>query len=730
MLFSLFAAMIGVQAAKNVTELCGAFLVQADYSTIVAFIEAEKIPPSDVFQYAMDEATKKEGDVLKENHIGLAFTMAKYVDEGKSYLAAPFKVTNIPDTLYPVVTMGINLAQDVIVEKLEEKRQDFYNENAVSDADQIGTIIGLRVSDCKDGSAPVVNTDPKRAMGYISGLLSLAGITCIDLDKLADGLSISLSSTLGGATIGKLKILVDGKDLRQMIQEGCSGRRRLLAMTGTAEYETGDLTVSQMEMIAAKGRQGGKLEEEMLAQLAQNGLSSMTVETMAVTPEGDGASLSYEPVEYAPTSNVESMHGAPRVNGAEPSIPDTDGDFVNYGIGAAIVAAPCFLCLFFSGFCAPCCYCCACKPKKPKAYDSPVKNPCTYISIVFGILIIVGMAIGLGGNSSTQAGLQTFEKSLNEVAAFVQEAGDDIESLKAAMTKVVDLSEVNRATCSITDNFAKSFGADIENPLEDNPSESIKDIADMIGSLGGTIGLVSTLFVVLPAVVGIIYLIMILLWILGKQLGPFKCLSKVCAPVIVLFLLLMWLVAGLNTILGVVLSDVCFTDPIDVIIKQVDSNGELGLGYLLACEGAPPEAFVELTDIGQKFAKIEPVVSNLGPLIDTEASCADTAVGAIETEFGLAAEKFLSIIDRLRCNFPNRVLSDVLYTGLCTQVVDGFVNIFIGLTLLGIGLLGNWFTWKRTLMASYARGAAVAPAETNGKGKEVEEEKIVIKGGN
>jgi hypothetical protein len=172
-----------------------------------------------------------------------------------------------------------------------------------------------------------------------------------------------------------------------------------------------------------------------------------------------------------------------------------------------------------------------------------------------------------------------------------------------------------------------------------------------------------------------------------------NCGVCIMNPVVLIFLICMWLVAGVNMILSVVFSDICYEDP----LKTIGDFAPEELTYFLTCKGNPPAEIYDIMDIGSTMSEAAAGVDGLAVMINSGAAgdCSGTPIDDIKSSINTISVGILEVVDKLRCLHFNEIVTTVLYDVVCGDLVSGAAATWIGLVFISVGLLGNWFLYRR-----------------------------------
>lgn len=634
-------------------------------------------------------------------------------------LKSMFTIDGIDEDTKDVLLIGISLAGEATIKLFNDSLEAHYEEDP--DEKHIGTVIELAPGLC-EGEVPPAPETAAHARVAIEGVIEMALNT--PSNELCDSFDTEQREyyqVMRNALIGVLGLPANSVSIQGLAIPSCNRRRRLMATGASMEvdYELSDMTIAQGEAVAANMNAedfDGDLTNELKAKSgADFPLGDAEVTGTSTKFTGDGARFVYDPKKYEPTTDVGTLNGIARVQGDnEPQLGGSGEDLLNWMMGIVLISSPCILCAICNICPMPCIYWCCTKAKydnKPGLMNGQVLQTLVCLGIGF-----IGFIVALAGNGTVNGGVGVLSESIDNMAGIVNRANTNFGKVNEGINALVVATNFNAHKCDATNSLHSSVaGFEMENPMGRTGEDFKKELSDIqteMNTYNDLRSLAATLLALLPFFVICAFTVGILQAKTGKLAGMKSCcktITCVISPIISVVLIAMWLIAVVNCLLSVVLADVCAKNPVDMLPFPDD------IAWFITCEGTPPDMLMNVYDVGRTMDDAGTAVAGLTVFIEKggETGCSDSKTDDIEAAMSDVSAGVVDLVDMLRCNTLNKIVSDVVYTALCDNMVSGCFQTWVGILMIASTLTWNWFLYRKVSLQVSGQVAKVVPYDEN-----------------
>lgn len=527
-----------------------------------------------------------------------------------------------------------------------------------------------------------------------------------------------------------------------------------LSCDGGAALETRRLSsTNNIEAVVYSGKEeaakiiGDKLNKaDFETELKKNLPTNSKLQAADLKPKGVEAAkpapgfVAFVAPKYTPSTGVNGFYKFSSLSGAW-IIPSTDTgpgkdyleDLVKLFITSVVigvvllVAYFVFLCAHSCSCCKRCCKCCSHK----KAWGGAKMSHL----ILLGMFTITFITIltAAKGSSEFVDGLRGTASILTETAGIfrgLEENGQTFTATAQTLAVVAtnakkDFSnggcnsdESGDTLTSLSDSF-KTAADELNKEISNTPSEDLKKMADdahdwLDTYLKPAFDAVIALFVV-SVVIALIPLILKMAGIKNKKLLSLTSIMfRVAHFLLVFVLFLMVIILSVEVLMGVALSDFCYTGPLtnlQLVVNDAGSGGgaEDMLNYFMTCTNMPKS----VETLYEELAKGKSYANSIG--LQTRAlatgnpqQCAEATLLPVYEAGGVADQTgamFASFADALSCEKSiNPLLTRIAQDEICTSTVDGLysmwtaqviASVFLFMTLIFAEFVRPYFHEKK-----------------------------------
>eukprot|EP01134_Creolimax_fragrantissima_P007557 CFRG7557T1 len=410
---------------------------------------------------------------------------------------------------------------------------------------------------------------------------------------------------------------------------------------------------------------------------------------------------------YSRSSTAELLHEVPRLTG------NNKFDYSSeYAAGLAVLVAPFLigalivglisLLVFFQCTCMPCkCFCRRLKyPRNEKQAMF-----CTIWFFLFLTVCLVGAGIAIYGDvmvtraakestASVNNGIDIF-RTVERISFLVFTSVADVDRRIAGIQELCpgEIAEgLTNVRSSLQDLF--TFVSDVYNSIEGLPEE-VQNASDLLNNVNTWQNAVALLFLILCVLILILFTVALLM-------GPLMCniqgevgkrrmqVTKFCfIPLAALIMCATIVIIGLMFAFNVGLSDFCF-DPDGTVLKLIPNGNEELIAHYTHCQSTN-KLLDELNESGEMLS----LLRDFAPLTNlTIGLCPVSAHPDINMELDIinqAVNNTFAEMDDARymakCSTVNGIYTQLVYSSLCTDMNSALLWLWVGLTVLVVGML-------------------------------------------
>lgn len=401
-------------------------------------------------------------------------------------------------------------------------------------------------------------------------------------------------------------------------------------------------------------------------------------------------SSTFVPVEYIPDDTVVWLASWPRFVGSS-NISFTFNDAgEEYAKGLGSVVGPFVAMAIFSLLCTPCIHCC----RRDGCGSSP-KSAFFYIVLILAVL--GGTFWAYSANADVGSGLIGFADGLNEAAeVFVTAIGHANESY-------IHLDDALTALDILQTESCPDDSTGVIDPVFSEVDAAFVLIQEAVnGVINGSTVLIDDMLYLEAQIVeadelredGTYAALAFSTLVFGLGLLDVLCVcavKKSCGPLYYIILLLgcvvlfgAWAVAGLNGLLGVILSDIC-VDPVSTMtLVASDDAAQLEIRNLFTCAEESPT----FEGLNSAYHETAAVADALESLLDLEPLC--TGENFMDNYWQVSNDTFDAIDDignmvgTLTCPIISPIWTNVIYDSMCYDLPLGTNLMMLGCSVIGL----------------------------------------------
>jgi hypothetical protein len=610
-------------------------------------------------------------------------------------------VSSGADDFEAMLKLGVAMEPAKVNKKFQDSINSYYNTsglgNVCGEPKSVHDVVTVGATVDKDANFKPL---PK---GKMSFGVSLSGLDATKLSA-AEKTEIMTSiadkfATLLNVDSNFLDVVIDAFK-RVAASDPFEVTRRLLASNVDIDITAKGLSPMQADVLKAKVSDPSFSTDAAKAVSDTPGLSGVTVGAISapLVESSDTAFKTYTPPEYTPSATVVASTSP---NELGDSIDEISGD-TDYLIGVVQMTGFFFVMGVLSYLFFPCFYCCCCKGcccggHNPRGLGHKFIS----INFILAVLIIAvawgGAITGFAADAQLKNGAFNLKDALTDVddvlvsaKAFMTETSDAVDALKVTLNAV--------STCDTTKSMADSVTGIPELPLPDLGVASLSaQIDEYIGyaSMGGlAVGL-------LLLACACFYSAVTLCTKLGMHDGPRKSancfVNLCCAPFMIIFLGLFWIIAGVLATLGIIFADLCIEDPIAKLVGLIPLSGDmrLMLNYLVMCTGAAPAMLLTIVDMQLSLNDMAQSMPGLATMFKTMPGCQTVDSAAITLGFENIVNGANGLIGLASCSVFNPILVKVVNLAVCTDLQASFYNTAVGIAMLGFCVMFSMFNFAK-----------------------------------
>lgn len=436
---------------------------------------------------------------------------------------------------------------------------------------------------------------------------------------------------------------------------------------------------------------------------------NLTAQTATVQPVtvSDG-STAYKPPEYTPTVYVTGMHKAPRLDSNYKTFPtdinDTDG-MIKYASGIGIAGAFFVFMVVFSLLFFPFCYCFCCrnsKSRKPSFFSFAV------ILALFCIVIgLAGGFVGLQSDAAMQSALKNLAGAVTDVQTTIDTMDTKLAAAKTALNDTISYLTPHIG-CDMVNELKTGFddaNSKISMPIPADVKTQLADINNLVSQIADPVSMATKGFCALLLLlisIFALYTIQARAQCMKFCNSPRKGITCLAAPISMIILIVVWLLATVSIIISVVFADFCITPPVErltnLLKTQMNTMDEKAIvEFFFQCSGTPPAMLADLFAQVSKFSQLKDSADGIAYLVNKNpGACATANITQLGAKLTTIITPVGDVVSLLRCETVNRPMELLLSQAICTNFQTASVNLWVGLFLSGLFLTVAMFNYAKT----------------------------------
>lgn len=354
-------------------------------------------------------------------------------------------------------------------------------------------------------------------------------------------------------------------------------------------------------------------------------------------------------------------------------------------------------------------------------------------NLVVAVLSMLGgvasLFVGFSAKTKLIDSLVAISKSVNQLSAVFNALPAQVNTVNTTLQFAKNLSSTPAmSSCNITKTFGESI-SNLGSTFEGLPNITM-DFSSYAAMIDSTKPLINnaitylfvptTMFTMLFGLAGVL-LQLRLLQVKGLAAKILHAMH-LCGFLSWLVLAALFAVSIIMFVLGTLLADVCYKDPVPMLTTIFAAD--TAISYLFTCAGDPGS---DMAMLASSIQRLEDIASNMqGFLVLVRNSpypnCTNTSIvrdadimgpypTGLKGNLEIMAQNAARILDVYGCKSFNQLLSSIMYDGVCYNLQGAFYYAWLGLLVGGICSLTASINFLKIKRFSSAAGGVVAPED-------------------